>query len=537
MGVTVNLSLQPHLIDAVSWKKVYQETLSVLPHCGLIDVERPEGAVHEYAVKPTHVDDRFSPGCGGWTVHGTMQGGRFMTWFSLSDNIDFYRKRCEPDSDNPSIYHAIFASEAEGYFTTLWDADGADDKMPLSMLAIACLLCHRFPDAIFMDGEATAEQCQMAVDWINPLLTEPIDLPIVARADRFLRTLRSVGVPEENLLSDFFEFSFCGYSKEVGQILIQEVGMDLIEQYYQKNLFLCSESGMYHILPWGLMEYLSLGLDFKLLCRMVLQDQDILLIDFFSLLIQMQLHVKDKETRKFKTPSHSMQKIISVINPGSSLLRVPNRNVDAYLPAAETEAAISEALGEPIHFRVLEAAINRTEKHAWWSQVQDALFDLPDSVYACLQNECLRYQDYEICGYEDLIFFEPGMRIYPALERILLDVFRQLHERSKEASEYVFALSVPNRKAWFDMFYPCPIPKQIEDELYCHLDDEEYILPYTALYTFHTHHEIVRAALFNPKFLRYFWDRVKTKHSVPISEDLRMILDTMDQIGLDHSIF
>ena len=117
--------------------------------------------------------------------------------------------------------------------------------------------------------------------------------------------------------------------------------MDLIRQYYLKHLFLCSESGTYYILPWVLKEYLALRLDFKLLCQMVLQDRDSSLIDFFSLLIRMQLHVKDKETRSLKNASDGMQKIMSVIAPNGSLVKIPNQNIDAYIPADEMEAAIS----------------------------------------------------------------------------------------------------------------------------------------------------------------------------------------------------
>ncbi len=501
MGIFINLYIQPHRISSDAWKAVYNETLSVIEHTPFMDRYSTEHSKHYYARRSKHIDNIFGKGCGGWRVCGSMNTGRNMEMYTMYDSIDEYRGDYTPSEKETSILEGII-NDYWGV-ADIWGDKTQGEDAHLYLRAIGCLVCHRFPDAAYIDGDISRGQCERAVEWINQYLDVPIDVPLSASPTRLASALQKTGLAENELMSRFFRMNISGENSEVGSALTSVFGNEIIRKYYKDRLMESDRK------ECSVREYLSFGFDFTMLCRLMMTDADGCKIppqEFAQMLLGMKLHIKDKTTRDYtKTSRDTGEYMVDNIDTLMSaiwakLFGAGNRNVDAYIPLEEIEAAFVEVLGTPFSFSdlLVEFETKRNEDNR-----QSRLYEDDDSIFNFCNSEANASIHYDIASREALVNFTPESSIHPMLHDKILKAFRIL--RANDTVDEVMALKPDERLEWLKENYYYILTEEIEETIYSHVEDDDYIRPYIALSISGVDHSVTHASFYNKALLDHYW--------------------------------
>lgn len=223
MDAYISLYIYPQRIDSEKWKKIYEETVSVLPYCSFMDSYCPEGSKHNYACRTSHRGNLVGEDCGGWRVHGDIVSGIQMPPVCLYDDIECYKyRKADPEKETDT-------SRGENGALKIWDLNTAGAELRLQLLAIAILIRTRLPEAVDVSSAAKAEDYRQAAGWINWLVDRPLnlyDIPEFATADHNKSTEPEVTAAEYDIecidyLRDYYP----------GDTIAPEIEAGLIERF------------------------------------------------------------------------------------------------------------------------------------------------------------------------------------------------------------------------------------------------------------------------------------------------------------------
>ena len=500
MGVFLHLSISPHQISAEDWKSVYAETLNLLEKFPFLDVESNENG-YLYAQPSAHREDiigRYA----GWRVCGDMISGDTTEYFYLVDDIEYYREN--------------------GGGVWCGKTQGAPAHIPL--LAIACLICHRFPDSTKVSGDISASQCRRAVGWANHYLEVPIDVPIDAEFERLLTALYADGVDDEALLDSFFERTLQACTAEMGAFLKERLASSLLESYYKKELIEAWKHDEVRLvwLMECVEEYLELQLDFHTLCCLILDPSEGIGLEprvFMEKLLTRNLHVPVEERGHCDTKRSHVSRDDGGVDTVQSLLemalaafmRARKPNVNAYLPLEQICAGFESALGSGDYMSMAQELL-QDRQNAMGHDLQNLLSSGADGYVEQSSEVCEKSDEtdtYEISTMRETILYREGDTIAPHIHGKLLSFMRQLRELcNDEFMDDFLNMSEEERKRWFYEHYKILIPKEIEDMFFSRIMDNDYIRRYVVLYGVRVDLRIeaeVRALLWNPELLDSYW--------------------------------
>lgn len=392
MGIEIYLSIFPDRIAPEAWAAVYQETLKVLDNFAFMDVVKGKYGMY-FATKARHRDNLFD-GYRGWHSAGDLVTGWNTEDFYLVENINYYRDRQHNDNgkdillihaqddkelDPPSAAF-VFGAKTQGMFS----------HIPL--LAVACLVTHRFPDAALVHGDITDGQCERAVDWINTFLDDPIDIPYTADMTRLVPRLLNAGLPNNRILELVFRTTLQAKDAWLGAYLKEHLSTEQINSYFFEQLLFQRHGREIWLLSIPMLrQYLEMGFDFRELCSMVLgdherkQDPELFLND----LLHMKLHIEiDKKNlfdvsaspdetgdrKKVATVSDQLFRAFAMMHGAG------NKNVNAYIPLEQIKADMHSVLGDDGFDEMFDRVVSEYTGAAEGS-AQAVLYDTPESKY------------------------------------------------------------------------------------------------------------------------------------------------------------
>lgn len=524
MGVYLYLSILPGRITAEAWHSVYRETLTLLEKYPFLD--QVERGGHWYAHRAEHREDLFPDGCGGWRTIGDMVTGGRTEDFMLADDISHYDKGVADNGRDILLYGLQeLVTDSPTGVSLIWGNKTQGQDSHIYLLAIACLICHRFPNAAMVDGDISAGQCRRAVEWANQFLENPIDVPVTADMTRLLPRLRQAGVEPDKLLPAFFMLTLEVKDPDMGAYLFFQCGASVIEDYFRSVLQIePNQDGEVTLAVSELKEYLQMGLDFGALCRMVLtgpEGQRLTVESFLKKLLGMKLHVLDKVTYDYTlsprdkgfwdgvdTVEMQMQRVFTQMGGGR------NRNVDAFLPLDAICDRIQSVIGGGCDVGAMaKQALSQIPAPAKDSP-QSILYDDPDSDYQQYCRALHAEASYDIESYDDLMRYRPGSSVKPALEEFIVRSLRTMAGFADQCMDEFCALDREGRERWFLERYKVLVTVEIQERIFSHIMDNEYIRRYMAVYATDNGSDnvgkLLRALLWVPELLEHYWELAET---------------------------
>ena len=497
-----------------------------------------QGICRAFAHRSAHDSDS-----GSWNSCGDMKNGANTEWFGLYKDLHKYKERSPGYWVAPPLYKGTLPEDTWDILlqsvkdcsvehpdaASVWAGKTQGEESHIYLLAIGCLICHRFPEAAHIWGDISAGQCRRATRWANQYLKQPIDVPVTADMKRLLPRLLKAGLPEEELLPAFYELTLQTKNRTMGAYLQEMLPEKVVYDYYRESLYQSCEDEVE--LRWGIVkEYLELGLDFRMLCRIVMADLESRRLqpqEFLRKILSMKLHIKEKETHDDTKLSKEQGDCEEVDYIDTVLGRVfgrmfgaGNKNVDAYLPLEQIYADVREVLGnscdaEGIAEEILLELAEEDKKES----LQNLLYDDQESIEKRVENyrkrkeECSRY---DISSSEELINFQEGNSVLPKLHESLVSVFKKLHTFGEDAIEQFALMNRDEREYWFMRHYSVLITKELQDMIFDGIMDDAFIKRYAALYLVKCEnieiHQLIRAFLWNPELMNYYWELTESEY-------------------------
>lgn len=187
MGTCIHTIVDPSCISRSAWKRVYDETVTVLRNWPDPPIRPRYG---EIAGIELVLYSRNVVAPDGWHICGDANSRLTAESIELTRTLGVEEPR-DPPSD---IALRVLAAQTPPYERTRlrWLLDNKTQNKPFHslVLAIAMLLEHRLPHAALAGGDFTTEQAQEAQARLEAILGEVVPLPLAADLPRLRARLQ-----------------------------------------------------------------------------------------------------------------------------------------------------------------------------------------------------------------------------------------------------------------------------------------------------------------------------------------------------------
>ncbi len=555
MGIVIDLRIIPSRIHPDRWKSVYMETLQLVEAYEFMDrvVGERNGLQYDYAERTKNRKNLFGTGAEGWHSVGDMQTGCNTDDFALLGNIQAYQpKEAQTDKGEDILLDEFYGLEMSGGpagSINIWGGSTNGQDSHIYLLAVACLIVDRLPEAAMVSGSISAGQCQRAVRWANRHLSTPVHLPDTGCREKLLRRLRKSSLSAEQVLEAFYGLTIEAKDKGMGDFLRKELKEEEYRDYYQKRL------GMYHIGQRGFVttmkEYLEMGFAFRGLCEMAVnapEGSGVYPEEFLRRVMESKLHIKDKVTGDFTRfaasvpESEEVEDIGGIIEKTLGLLcGAENRNVNAYYPLEKIRADCQEVFGDRCNVdetidRLLAADGEDSDRkmlqRLFYDNVdsffrQDMLSqkkkaipgNLPEGSGCDNADKCahIHKEKYHMNAYRDLKNFFVGCTIRPELDKDLTKNFQMIRYFAEAEFEEFRAWDRTKRENFFinnNKFLL--LSKEVWDRIFDRVMDDAYIIRFYGIFNVNCYqsggYNFCKNILTNLQALDYYWDKAAGKN-------------------------
>lgn len=272
MGVYLGLSIIPERITDGEWAAVYQETLKLTVQYPFMDIARGErnGMTYPFVRQAQHCSN-VEGGYDGWQSVGDLRTFAGTERFTVLSDLEAYRKSsCRAKDNGADVWlgdlHCDIDVTRPSTSSSIWFSKTCGRDSWKYLIAVACLIISRFPDAAEVSYDVNAALCREAVNWANQYLDSPIDVPDTAVREKLLKRLVRTGVPRQQLLNAFLQLTIEEKDPQMGQFISAEFSDEEIHQYYKGRLAIegCADDAFF--------EYLYMGFDFDGLCDIIAEE-------------------------------------------------------------------------------------------------------------------------------------------------------------------------------------------------------------------------------------------------------------------------
>lgn len=269
MGVYLGLSIIPERITDEEWDSVYRETLILAAQYPFMDriAGQRNGLTYYYVKQAEHRED-VEGGYAGWLSIGDLRTFSGTEMFTVLSDLEAYRKTSRRAKDNGAEvwlgdlrYDIDVTRPSTG--SAIWFSKTLGRDSLLYLIAVACLIISRFPNAAKVSFDVTAGLCTSAVAWANQYLDKPIQVPDTAVKEKLMARLENAGVPRAQLLNAFLQLTIEEKDSRMGQYILSKFTKEEICQYYKERLSIegCADDAFF--------EYMYMGFDFDDLCTII----------------------------------------------------------------------------------------------------------------------------------------------------------------------------------------------------------------------------------------------------------------------------
>jgi len=499
MGIVINLHLIPCRITPEEWKQVYRESLKLVEAYDFMDrIEaRRNGLQYFFARKSKDRAGFSKPGCHGWLSVGDLRTGEITGEFMLVQDLCAYLPGKQlRDQGGEILLNALEGikgiKKTKGC-VNIWGGQTRGGDSHIYLLAIACLVVSRFPEAAMVSGDISVGQCRKAVRWANQYLEKPIELPVTGQMDRLLERLRNSQLPRKNLLEAFYQLTDEAKGNQMGEFLRKEFTWQELYGYYKQRFlpYRDSRRGFARVMK----EYLEMGFGFQELCELIVGDPEGIQAEpdeFLARVLESKLHIREKEIYDFSKTARDRADQEETDRESELPARIfcmltgmENRNVDAFYPLEKIREDSKKVFGDRCQIDSLidRLTADEEEMDSRRDSLQAILYDNEDGLLrpgdSGAAGEKGRHRDiekYEINSYRELADFAPGCHMKPELEENLFQNFRALHEYTKETFGEFRVLKRRERENYLiQKAAGLLLREEVWDRIFDKIMDDEYI--------------------------------------------------------------
>lgn len=229
LGTYVRLSVLPHQIPELEWKKVYYESLQLLNAYCFADVRERTfcGTNVKAFVKAEEVREEA---VNHWNTCGDLESKKFGETFCLYNDIRMYQKFV-PSLEGSESCDILFNDQNTVY---VFDSKTQGYSYHIYVLAIAMLIESRFPKFALVEGNIDEKQCLKAKLWADNYLSSPIKLPIRVNPEVLLSRLKDNSSELERV--DFLEKWLIADPENFFELIYKQFSEETFRQWFINNL-------------------------------------------------------------------------------------------------------------------------------------------------------------------------------------------------------------------------------------------------------------------------------------------------------------
>lgn len=177
MGSLIILGIKPELIDEIEWKRTFDDAMQISKRgelsCRQEKTRYGVNYVSNCLSEPVY-DKKIR--ANSWIASGDLVMGATVYDFTLVDDINFYRWASERARTNSFWDCDILEKDQDGYLI-LWYGETMQKRAHIWLLAIACLIYSRFPDAVKVNGALSPVECVRATGLAGDIVGELVAIP------------------------------------------------------------------------------------------------------------------------------------------------------------------------------------------------------------------------------------------------------------------------------------------------------------------------------------------------------------------------
>ena len=447
MGIFIDLYLSKDVTDE-EWAAVYEESLRLAEAFRLMDLQETEA----YGSRLV---------CGIPSAEGDREKG----WRAVGDSVtfgmaeaQFFPARLGGLLEEKRKRRSFLAAPADPLLAAaagrtmlgwedgrcmgslhLWGNKTQGKAYHLYLLAIGCMVEDRLEGKACVDGDITLGQCRRAVRMATRCLDRPVRLPARCVPERLYRRIRALPLKKREVLN-VFHYLYLGVADMEYGKYIREHFTEAEQAAFWKGEFRDLRIGSSGFAS-ALRDYLNLGNSLEELCRYIRftdRDGTEYYKPFVEAVMRSKVFLRKKDLRdcleidrEEETPYSIYTLLAQFVLSGAK-----NYSVNRYIPPEEIRETLERFIGGYCDVGGIMAGFL---KEAAKPEPSALLNDLMDKK---VEAQRKKQEKYEICGYQELICYEPGDRIEPELEKECLkffsfcqslcgeDRFRQLMEGS-----------------------------------------------------------------------------------------------------------
>lgn len=441
------------------WQKVYEETLQLVKAFPLAESRQVDcKGIKLTCLVPTEEREDYVHWGSDETAIGWFADGDYETMHT-AECYALYRDLITDDDVDENAGDAIL-SELSGYLDdyddstyddnsySIWGNKTQGEPYHIYLLAIACLIESRLQEKAFVYGDITRGQCKRAVELANKYLQTPIEIPARCDLMRFQERISRLPVSKSVQLEAFIELYLGTKDDTFGQHIRNFYQEDLYMNYWKKRFdyYTIDTLGFSGLIS----KYLSCGFCLEKLCALdVCFDKNGCpqYQKFIKRILDAKLHIKEKNCKdmlKIDQEEDQPYSIYTLIAQ-FAFLGAENKKVDRYVPIEEIKRILINTLGDKCNVedivndyikkeneekKILSENATETDfKELCEQDASEALRLMMDKKKQVIYEE---REKYEIISYEDLIYYEEGDTIEPALEKALHGSFSFYNSLLKE---------------------------------------------------------------------------------------------------------
>ena len=460
MGIFIHLQISKS-VTKKEWEDVYDETLILIDKLPL--AERRKISIHgvDTVCLVQTEEHRFPSIRGryeeriGWAAVGDIDTLHIAEEYYLPRDLIGDDAVDENAGDAilgacPAYLNYDWKDQRFTHTYRKWGNKTQGEPYHIYLLAVACLIEARLGTKAFIYGDITRGQCKKAVEIVNGIIENKIDLPDRCFVDRLMNRIRVLDFSEKEKIDMFDAFYLGNKDSSFGETLRELFSKNSLNEYWESR-FTDSKIGTIGF-DDIVGEYLLWGFEIDDLCKYVnFKDDDNKCYEkFVKIIMDAKLHLKDKNCADSLKIDQEAERPYSIwtLFAQFGFAGARNKKIDRYIPIDEIRKALRSGLSgkfdvdlyidEYLKTESEQSEFNLKGKNDTKEQIEQAVKQDAAETFEQLMDRTRKelseyYEKYDINDLDDLMGYETGARIRPDIAEFLGKSRKKLDEILSES--------------------------------------------------------------------------------------------------------
>ncbi|MCD8147988.1 MAG: hypothetical protein LUE92_00150 [Clostridiales bacterium] len=500
--------------------KTFENAMKISNYGQLAETERQHYKGNDYysliPAVPRKIDRRDGKSCLTWIATGDLVTGDNMEEFVLYSKLQDYKSL---SNQHPEDILSLLLDNNEYEPADEYDADAIwgsktqGERGHIYLLAIACLICARFPNSAVVYGDITYAQCCRAIKIAEEVLGESLQLPVNYSLESLYATVKKMAERSTNCtaFSLFFELYKGPRDEDYVNFVEKQFTEDEQYQFYRGEI---TQNTLHKVMK----SWLTTGHSMQSLCHMAVADPDgpqLPMETFVKQLIDSNIHIEEKMTYDFTEFNKPDQDVPDDVSMQFSRIiaqfaGIKNYNIDYYIPLEQLKEICRKEADETID---VDAIFDSELQAAAQSEKKKLVSKIFNDVDAQVQEET-EATHYDIENMHDFYYWTSVEdSVMPELDEALIHNIKQIGKFAESRLAEFTVLDENDRIKYIIRQYAHRIVMRQEtwSQLFSNIMDDSYIARYLGLFSVDTNNmyarELVSVFAINPELYAYYWEK------------------------------